>query len=86
MKPASGFLCAHNIFNDFNISLVNNFCATISDVKANLTTTCNTEITSIDRVDFSTLSIGCMMSDFISCIATEPSEARAESAEQACST
>lgn len=83
---ASIFLCAHNDFKDFNTSLVNILYATVSDVKPNLTTTCNTEITSSDPADFKTLSIGCIMSDLINCIATETSLARAVRAEQACST
>lgn len=58
----------------------------MSDEKANVTTIFNTEITSSALKDFNTFSTGCMISDFINCIATETSEARAERAEQACST
>lgn len=58
----------------------------MSDEKANVTTIFNTEITSSALKDFNTFSMGCMISDFINCIATETSEARAERAEQACST
>lgn len=84
-KLASAFLCAHNPFSDFNISLVSIFWATISEAKAKLTTTCKTEITSSGAA-FRTDLIGCMMSDFISCIARETSAAIEERAEHACST